>query len=311
MNAARNSRKAGALPAGGLLKLLTGAGGSAGSLVPIGLLMLAAVAAAWFAWRHWGPQIVAKQEYVVTPEQISITPQPPWIHSDVKADVVRAGSLTDLQLLDPDLALQVQQAFALHAWVAEVRRVRKRYPAEVMVELRYRRPVAMIKAASGGYWPVDAEGVLLPPDEFSSQQTRHYIRVLVENSQPDGPVGTPYGDQGVVGAARIADLLHAHREQLNVDHMFVNAMRDDSGTPIEPVYELMTPTGTRILWGRAPGREGSGEVTGSEKVARLLALAQQQGPLASVGGAAEIDLRDAAGVRVVPRTAAGPGQPRR
>lgn len=289
---------------GGLAALWGGAGG-AGSLLPIGLLLLAAALGGWIAWQRWGAGVLQQPSYLLTPDNILVTPQPAWIHTDVKSEVVRTGSLEKLKILDPNAALQIQQAFALHPWVSDVRRVRKRYPAQVEVDLVYRRPVAMVKAVSGGYWPVAADAVLLPPEEFSPEQTRHFLRVIVEHSQPEGPAGTPYGDERVAGAARIADLLQAHRERLQLEHVLVVAQRTETGTLAEPTYELYTAGGTRILWGRSPGREGPGEVTASEKVARLLAYVEQRGPLDSATGAAELDLRDAAGIGLVPRTAAG------
>ena len=294
--------------AGRLLTSLAGAGsGGARSVVPVILLTVVAVVGAWYAWKRWGSGIVSQTDYVLASENISITPQPAWIHSDIKAEVIRDADLADLRILDPDLALRIQQAFSLHAWVADVRRVRKRFPPQVIVDLEYRRPVAMIKAVSGGYWPVDSHGVLLPPEEFSPQQTRHYLRVVAENSQPSGLVGTPYGDARVAGAARIADLLAEHRDALGLDHLIVRSGAMQTGVATEPTFEINTVSGTRIIWGRSPGHEGAGEVTGSDKVARLLAFHTQRAPVNTIEGPAEIDLRDASGIGIVPRSTPGDG----
>lgn len=299
MNATRKRTSAGRLP-----NLLGGLGSPAARGVIVVLLVVAAVSlATWYGWKRWGATIVGQSDYQLTADDISVTAPPPWIHADVKAEVIRDAALNELHILDPELALQIQQAFSLHAWVADVRRVRKRFPPHVLVELEYRRPVAMVKAVSGGYWPLDAEAVLLPPEEFSPEQTRHFLRVLAENSQPAGPVGTPYGDDRVVGAARIAELLAAHRELLGIDHVRATSQSAGQGSPAEPTYTLYTAAGTRILWGRAPGREGPGEVTGTEKVARLLAFHRSRGGLDSEEGPAEIDLRDPSGIGVSPRAA--------
>ena len=62
--------------------------------------------------------------------------RPAWIHTDVKAEVIRNASLdAALSVLDDNLTVNIAQAFALHPWVAKVTRVSKHHPARVKVEV--------------------------------------------------------------------------------------------------------------------------------------------------------------------------------
>ena len=56
-------------------------------------------------------------------------------------------------------------------------------------------------------------------------------------------------------------------------------------------FEIFTAGGTRILWGRPPGAERTGELTAEQKIARLVAQASD-GSLDSIAGKI-IDMRTA------------------
>ncbi|HEY5315185.1 MAG TPA: hypothetical protein VIK18_21820, partial [Pirellulales bacterium] len=110
----------------------------------------------WLTYRTVEPRIVASPHYNLDPRSMTVTPQPAWIHSDVKAEVLRDGSLDHaLNLLDESLLERVAKAFALHPWVAQVTSVRKRSGPELEVQLIYRRPACMVEVP-GGLYPVDA-----------------------------------------------------------------------------------------------------------------------------------------------------------
>ena len=109
-------------------------------------------------------------EYEVAADRIAVTPAPAWIHADVKAEVLRSAAVGRLDLRDRHLVVHVASAFALHPWVAKVVRVEKRFPAQVTVELEYRRPVAAVEVADrgeAGLVFIDQESVLLPSADFA------------------------------------------------------------------------------------------------------------------------------------------------
>jgi hypothetical protein len=327
MNAAKQEGWVGYLlgPLRHLLRPLTG--GSRGLFVAVALAVLMIVAA-YMGWAKWGPTISSRDRFVLTVESLEIPRQPAWIPADIKAEVMRDGSLTGLSVLDPELTSQVARAFELNTWVSRVNRVVKRPGKEaprVIIELDYRRPVVMVKTRNG-FWPVDSEGVLLPPDDFSPSQTRSYLRVVTDNWQPAGPVGTPYGDSGINGAARIATAIDGIwadaglqwivvRKELPVDasqathstyllYPIGNApgiARTNSNAPqamlasdsasSEPILE--------VRWGHAPGLESPGEATCTQKITRLEQFVQDYGPLHEQTGVRVIDLRSASGISIV------------
>jgi len=300
--------------------------GPARPFVLVAAVVLATVGGALFIRHRW-PEMLPQQ--ALTASAIMVTPQPKWIHGDVKADVIRDAQLTQLDASDPDLTSRIAAAFAAHTWVAEVRRVSKHAGPSVQVQLVYRRPIAMVEVIAGGragLLPVDGQGVLLPPEDFSPNQAPNYLRIAAPGSKPAGPVGTSWGDPRVLGAARIAAAWNQHDA---ADRDLGEAPSGDSegefpawkqialyriqaeGPPPLPgrkapvSYALVTRLGRHVRWGHAPGEETPGEASTSQKIARLIAHVQQKGPL-DKQPAGEIDLRDAQSLRVVSRTAHSP-----
>ncbi len=263
-----------------------------------GLALCAAIGLFGFAlhalWQHYGPIITRSSEYRLEESRIELTQQPPYIHHNVKRDAIQAGGLAELSILDPKLTEKVRHAFGLQTWVASVDRVTKYHPARVVVEVTYRRPVAMVVVTAGeerGLLPVDAAGVLLPPEDFSANQVRNYLRIDVGATQPEGLVGTPWGDNRVAAAAGIAANLDEVWQKLQL-YRIVSASAKAGEVPTAPSFDLLTRDGVKVIWGHAPGQEASGEATASEKLAQLLAIYEQQGPLVSTGEPREINVRD-------------------
>jgi hypothetical protein len=275
-------------------------------LVLVVALVAAAVGGAFYARHRWPELLTIGRQHRMSAEAIDVTPQPRWIATDVKAEVIESAGLAELDLLDRELTARVAQAFAAHTWVAEVRRVVKQAGPRVVVELAYRRPVAMVEVVSAGrpgLLPLDEQAVLLPPEDFSPNEARDYLRIQVADSKPAGPVGTPWGDPRITGAVHIAA---AWREK-PWKSLGLYRIETDAAAPASPArpapieYVLQSREGRRILWGRAPGEEQSGEATTSQKIARLIAHVQAGGRLDEPGG--DLDLRDAQGLRELPRTA--------
>ncbi|MEZ6110223.1 MAG: hypothetical protein R3C99_04295 [Pirellulaceae bacterium] len=269
-------------------------------LIAAVVLLLALVAGAYFGWLHWGAVVMSDERFRLSADAIEITPPPAWIRADVKAEVVRDGLLGQLSLADPEATVKIARAFEAHTWVEHVERVTKRAPARVTVDLRYRRPIAMVEVPLG-YWPVDASGVLLPVREFSEAQTVDYLHILGANPEPAGPVGTPYGDRRVEQGAVIAVALERYWKDLSL-HKIVAGERPSASRLDDPEFDLFTRRGVRLMWGRAPGHERPGEPSAAQKLAKLLEYVEQHGSLDGADGPAELDLRNFSGNNV-PRTA--------
>lgn len=256
------------------------------SLTAVGVLALGASE----AWRHYGTTHAHWESYRLGPGDLHMTPPPSWIHADIKRDVVQIGSLESLSLLERSTVQRVSEACSLHPWVSEVRRVAKHYPASIRVEVDYRKPVAMVEVEHNNrphLLPIDRLGVVLPPEEFSSAQVMALPRIAVGNTFPAGAVGTAWGDQRVAAAALLAEALCDDWPRLPL--FCIEALPTIAGgEPELTAFEIVARDHRRFVWGRAPGREGSGEKTTAQKLERLRTLLES--PATATSGTA-IDLR--------------------
>src|SRR4051812_23064088 len=175
-----------------------------------------------------------------------------------------AGLPDRLSLLDERLTADLAGAFARHPLVRAVERVERVPPGAVRVRLAFRTPVLAVvvareEAGRLGRVPtvevpssrdellrtagraVDEDGVLLP----GGDTIRGLPLLQGTVPLPAGPAGTPWGDPGVLAAARTAALLRPHQEALEL--LYVEAQAGE--------LVFTTPAGSRVLWGHAPGAE--------------------------------------------------------
>ena len=275
-------------PLGRAIAFLGGPGRTFTLLVVLVVLTLVAW---YFVWQEVKSHVLNSSEYTVTLEQVHITPLPPWIHADVRADVFRNASLDPpLSILDDELPQRISNAFVMHPWVAKVNRVVKRPPAQIDVDLVYRRPICMVEVP-GDLLPVDIEGVLLPSGDFSPIEKQAYPCLAGIDSRPLGPVGQRWGDGRIVDGAEIAAALESSWKQLRLFRI-QPCPRLAPAVPGEPTYELFTRAGTRIYWGLAPSSKATGELTTAERVARLQRYAAEHGSLDGHEGPQTLDVRN-------------------
>jgi hypothetical protein len=238
------------------------------------------------AWQRWAAPAPDGEDYLVSEDKIVVTPQPGWIHTNVKADCIRALAGRQLKLLDRELVEKIGSAFKLHPWVAEVVRVEKRYPAQVLVELEYRRPVLVVKLdAPGdeGLLFLDEHAVLLPSTDFAPSQARTYLRIAASGEAPSGVYGVPWKSERIAGAAAIASAVETQWQTLGL--YWIVTARIGSG---ELVYELRSQDEKfRLIWGRPPEHESPGEPSTQQKLAALKQLTRD----ASASESKTIDLR--------------------
>ncbi len=272
------------LPGGGWRRALVGI---ALIVVPIG--------GAYYAWARWGPQIASGEDYVLKAESVQVTTPPSWVRADVRAEVIRDGGLTGLSLLDPQLTVKVAQAFSAHSWVENVSRVSKHPKARVVVELTYRKPVAMVEVVLNnqpGLLPIDADATLLPPQDFTAEQTRDYLRIAVPDAIPTGPVGTAWGQGNVHEAARIAAVFQDEWKKCGLYRIQLVPGATADSTRIQPTFELQSRNGATVIWGRAPDlRSETDRKAALDKVAMVLRYVEENGSLESASPTTVLDVR--------------------
>lgn len=226
----------------------------------------------YIAWQNWGAERVGRFLYSLQRENISVTPPPEYIRSDIVGEVFRTHQLERTNLLSRMATAVVGEAFKTHPWVESVVRVEK-HNGGVDVQLRYRRPIAMVRVRSqhpdiqgDGLFAIDSEAVLLPMNDFSPSDQNNYLQILVPDSYPAG-VGAPYGDERVIAAAKIAKILADYREQLN---LFAIELTNPKRTFDESwVFDIIRNSGDRFTWGSPPGEELPNELSVEEKLQQL------------------------------------------
>jgi hypothetical protein len=233
------------------------------------VVFLSAWAAGWITVRD---RVAAQQDYFLTADQIDLTPLPPWIHSNVKAEVLRDASLDrPLSLLEDDLARRIYEALPLHPWIARVERVSKRYPPRMIVGVVYRRPVCMVEVhdagASRGVYPVDIGSVVLPTADFSPVDAARFPLLRGIDTPPSQP-GSPWGDERVLEGARLAAALSDVWMELQLVSL-APLPRPDELVDEPYRYELATRSGTRVLWGLPPAANAADKTLCEAKIARL------------------------------------------
>jgi hypothetical protein len=181
----------------------------------------------------------------------------------------------------------LNEAFAGHPWVAEVRRVELTPAKEIRVDLLYREPVLSVRLP-GACRAVDREGALLPVVAAQAGLPRLTGPV----GAPTGGPGHPWGDANVEAAARTVALLGPHRDQLPLADCSVTA---------GPGGIVLRGPRWRIVWGSPPGSEKVGEPSAEAKVRWLLRQADLAGH--------EYDLRRLRPVGQAARLSYGASQP--
>lgn len=274
-----------------LLNKLAGFLGGRGRPLTATAILLGGFFGAWYyVWAGVRGHVLGSPDYVLTAKSIEITPLPSWIHSEIREEVFGAAQFNGpLSILDDNLAERLAAAFSLHPWVAKVRRVTKKYPAKVEVEIEYRQPVLMVDTPSG-LLPVDAQGVLLPGGDFSPVEQSRYPRLVGVETQPMGTLGERWGDPRVFGAAQIVAAIGSNWSQWRLDRV-VPSIKPASNASEDYVYMLVARSGTQVYWGRAPHMNFTGELPPTEKVARLSQYFTTHGTFDGRDGPQQLDLR--------------------
>jgi hypothetical protein len=272
-----------------------------------GIALVAGVGlGAHFTWQRYAPVIAKSAQYSLTADHIEITPPPPWIRCDIKAQALRdLMSGPPLSVLDDwsSLSRRVKDAFEFHPWVESVERISKRLPSSLIVELTFRRPIAAVESNDSEgvtFLPVDKNAIRLPEADLSDAERRHLPRISGITSRP--LVGDPWDDPRVEGGAKLAAELADVWQQLQL--IEIHPILDAQSKHGEPncTFEIVTSGGTRIAWGVAPGMEASSNESPADlKRARLLQFGAEQGGLESIDGPEKLDVRRE--LVVTPRTA--------
>ncbi len=274
--------------------------------VVIAIVLLATGVAARIVWDRFEANLTRSPRYRITAEVIHIIPEapPPWIRSNVKAQVLRDSGITDsLTLLDEPATIQrrLVDAFELHPWVDKVEQVVLASPTRIDVLLEYRQPVAVAEVRVGGrseLVPVDRYAVRLPDGDLTDVERSYLPRISEIENRP--LVGEAWSDVRVQGAAQLAAHLRDVWEAYSLVDIIPSTYPEVQRSHRFFTYEIRTSGGTVIRWGAAPGFSPPGENSFEDKLARLSNYIQQHGRLESIDSPKMLDVRN--GLLVEKRT---------
>lgn len=250
------------------------------------------------------PVVSQRAKFQMSVDRIDLTPVTGSIPQDIVQTIAKDHpDWKDRSLLESNLAADLAAAFAEHPWIAHVDRVEKTRQGRVTIQVTYRTPVAMVETHRGLY-PVDAEGILLPPKDISLAESDQLPHLRGVRSMPSGPAGTAWKDPVVLAGAKLCAALtpqgdiDRHWNKYGIEAVVAPDADDSDLLPEEQVFELLTKKGRRIIWGRSPGAD-SLEPTVAQKLGRLDSYLRQQKSLDLPAGAYFIDIRGFDATRLI------------
>lgn len=216
----------------------------------------------------------------IDPKAVTISEPHEFVRTDLVAEVYRTACLEQLSPLDAHASAKLADAFSSHPWVRDVRRVRKLPGGAIDVQLDYREPVVLFHTTmveprfNDKYFPLDGEGMMLPTEKMTLDDTPKFIHIEVGGLYPIGNEGTPFGDRRVEHAALLARLLAAIKDQVPVAKIIVAG---DPRMNLVPKLEVITADNKKLYWGSPPGMEQPNERDARSKLADLISGNFQNG----------------------------------
>jgi hypothetical protein len=247
------------------------------------MLYAALVLGAVYGFRVIRKRALDLEEFRVRPDTLAIVKRPTWLATDVVGELRRdlAGAPA-LSLFDPGLSDALRGAVVDNPWVEEVKRVHRRFPDQVVLHAKLRRPVAALSLSGpdGPYALLDESGRVLKtrvPD----------LRAWRERS---AGIGLPFEVRGVRSTERlrpgriVADPVLREAAALAKDleafvvsdagrEVGVVALNvaglDFGNAALDAGVALETASGAVIEWGHSSRSRLYGEPSYDEKVAGL------------------------------------------
>jgi hypothetical protein len=248
------------------------------------------------------PAVDQVAEFMVQQEQITIHDKPAYLPEDLVNQIIKNTELSlPISIWSSGLAEKIAQGAKLHPWVTKAVKVELLPQKGIVLHLNFRQPVAFIKTPSG-FYPIDREGVLLPPKDFSAESVRQYPIISNVQSVPQGPEGTNWGDLSVIGAARLAEYLHPVNAKagdkisdywiaMALEEIVIPKLIAPQVEMVDLDYQIKVKGGSILNWGVAPGVEHNRQPTSEQKLLRMLKYYQEFGSFTAPRGPYEIDFR--------------------
>jgi len=249
-----------------------------------GAIVVTLVIAALIGIRLARGQAARLPQFCVHPAQLRAQ-APPWCAAQLEQVQFPRECYS---IFDPQLTRDVAEAYLASPWVKAVRRVEKRFPNHLDVELDLREPAAFVRLPDASY-AIDRDGVLLPLDyERWDHDQRPLPLIFGVKTEPPEP-GCRWSDPGTLAALSVLQAMASEPTLLRQVHFVDVSNLDGVIDPQRSEVLLFTRRRVRVAWGRPPNTTAFGEPTVPCKLARLRRHLSR--PLALSDGTSSIDLR--------------------
>lgn len=270
---------------GGALRWL--AGKMRGGIIILGIqgcIVVALLVAAGIGLQLARRQAARQPRFLVYPTQLRAQ-APPWCSADLQQVAFPRECYS---IYDPRLVPDVAEAYRASPWVKAVRRVEKRFPNQLHLELDLREPAAFVRLPDA-CWAIDAEGVRLPlAYEKWDHEQRPLPLIFGVKTTPPEP-GKRWNDPGAAAALSVLQALAAEPTLLRQIHFVDVSNLEGVIDPQRSEVLLFTRRRVRVAWGRPPNTTKFGEPSVACKLARLRRYLSR--PQALCGNASSVDLR--------------------
>lgn len=257
-------------------------------LVCVALLIGAFVAAPHV--RRLSRELTRQELYLVDGSDVRISKPHRWVSPDFFTEAVeRSGLRTPLSVADPALIPALKAGLEASPWIAEVRAMRADFNDGIAIHVIYRKPAMTVQTASGLY-PLDGEGVVLPPQDFRPEDADRLPMLRLPDLGQPPSVGQRWRDERIRSAATIAIDLDDPLDEQSVWRR-CDLKTIDIALADESIFELRSRAGSRVVWGRVGEAALDVEPSVEKKIGKLEQILTERGSLSAPAGPYLIDLR--------------------
>jgi ABC-type amino acid transport substrate-binding protein len=176
---------------------------------------------------------------------------------------------------------QARTALLESGWFSDVTQVRRTGDGNIAIDATFAVPFALVVDDVGAHL-IDVDGRLLPRSyELSSAPA--FPRIMGASMPRPARPGQQWTGADIAAGMALARLVETQRWRGQVVGIDVSAFKD------RHVMDLLTDTGCRVVWGRAPGEEAAAEVPAAQKLKYLAFLHESSGRV-DAGCSSQLDL---------------------
>lgn len=176
---------------------------------------------------------------------------------------------------------QARAALLDSGWFTSVSQVRRTGSGDIVIDAEFAVPFALVADGAGEHL-IDVNGRLLPRSYLSGTAPAFPRIVGASVPRPARP-GQVWMGADVAAGMGLAQLVESQRWRGQVVGIDVSQFKE------RHVMDLLTDTGCRIVWGRAPGEEAAVEVPAAQKLKYLAYLHESCGRV-DAGCTRQLDL---------------------